>query len=152
MTLFVGGGALTCAKGIWTLVAGWRFSRRAQEAEGVVTGMVEYRSRPSSSAGVWVDGAWAGAGSSMPRSICYPVVRFRTADGREVETGTMMGTSFRRVREGDPVTVLYDPDRPTRAQLERSGGLVIVLCAVRCLVGAAFCAMAYCFWSTLGGV
>ena len=151
MLLFVAGGVLTFAKGIWTLLAGWRFSRRAQEAEGAVTGMVEYRSSSSSSGGVWVDGAWAGGGSSMPRSIYYPVVRFRAADGREVETRTMMGTSFRRVREGDPVTVLYDPHDPTRAQLERSGGLVIVLGMAQCLFGAAFCAMAYYFCSTLSG-
>ena len=53
----------------------------------------------------------------MPRSIYYPVVRFWAADGREVETQAMVGTSFKRVREGEPVTVLYDPKDPTRAPL-----------------------------------
>ncbi len=82
-------------------------------------------------------------------SIYYPVVRFRTADGREVETQTMMGTSFKRVREGEPVTVLYDPKDPTHAQLERSGGLVIVLGVAQCLFGAGFCVMVMLFdsWS-----
>ncbi len=79
----------------------------------------------------------------MPTSIYYPVVRFRAADGREVETRTMMGTSFRRVREGDSVTVLYDPDDPTRAQLGRSRGLVIVFGLAQCLFGAAFCVVAF---------
>ncbi len=155
MTLFALGGVLACAKGIWTLVTGWRFSRRAQPAEGVVTGIVEYRDRGggfSGSSGAWVDGAWTGgSGASAPMSIYYPVVRFRTADGREVETQTMMGTSFKRVREGEPVTVLYDPKDPTRAQLERSGGLVIAVGVAQCLFGAGFCVMVVLFDSWPGG-
>lgn len=147
MMLFVGAGLLACSKGIWALVVGWRFSQRAHEAEGVVTGIVECRSR---SGGAWVDGAWAGGGVSMPTSLYYPVVRFRAADGREVETRTMMGTSFRRVRDGDPVTVLYDPDDPTRAQLGRSGGMVIVIGVAHCLLGAAFCVLAFLFYSFFG--
>ena len=148
MTLFALGGVLACAAGIWTLVAGWRFSRRAHQAEGVVTGVVEYRGGGGHSAwsgGTWVDGTWTGGGSgrSVPRSIYYPVVRFRAADGREVETRAMVGTSFKRVREGDPVTVLYDPKDPTRAQLERSRGLVIVLGVAQCLLGAGFCVIAF---------
>lgn len=86
----------------------------------------------------------------MPTSIYYPVVRFRAADGREVETRTMMGASFRRVREGDPVTVLYDPADPARAQLGRSGGIVIVLGMAHCLLGAVFCVLAFLFDSVFG--
>jgi hypothetical protein len=154
--LFAGGGVLACATGIWTLVAGWRFSQKAQQAEGVVIGVVERRDgggRSTWSGGTWVDGTWTGGGSGarVPMSIYYPVVRFRAADGREVEARTRMGTSFKRVREGEPVTVLYDPDDPTHAQLERSGGLVIVLGVAQCLLGAAFCIMVFLFCSSLGG-
>jgi len=63
----------------------------------------------------------------------------------------MMGMSFRRVREGDLVTVLYDPHDPTRAQLERSGGLVIILGVGQCLLGAAFCIVAFQVCSSFGG-
>lgn len=149
MLMFVGAGLFACATGIWTLVVGWRFSQRAQEAEGVVTGIVECRSR---SGGMWVDGGWmdGGSGASVPMSIYYPVVRFRASDGREVETKTAMGTSFKRVREGEPVAVLYDPDDPTRAQLGRPGGLVIVLGVAQCLFGAVFCVLAFLFCSSFG--
>jgi hypothetical protein len=152
MTLFAVGGVLACASGIWTLVAGWRFSRRAQQAEGVVIGVVECRNRGRFmwSGGTWVDGTWTGGsfGTSVPVSIYYPVVRFRAADGREVEARTMVGTSFTRVREGDAVTVLYDPKDPTRAQLERSRGLAIVLGVAQCLLGAGFCIAAVLFLSS----
>lgn len=155
MMLFAAGGLLACAAGIWTLIVSWRFSRSAQQAEGVVTGMVECRGRGHSmwSGGTWVDGTWTGGGSagSLPSTIFYPVVRFRAADGREVETRAMVGTSFKRVREGDPVTVLYDPKDPTCAQLERSRGLAIVLGVAQCLLGAGFCVIGLLFSLSPGG-
>lgn len=48
---------------------------------------------------------WHGRPSG---SYC-PVVRFRTADGREVETAVKMGRSSSAARRGDRVRVIYQP-------------------------------------------
>lgn len=47
----------------------------------------------------------------------YPVVRFTTAAGREVEFTGGTGSSFRPYRAGRPLKVLYDPDDPQHASI-----------------------------------
>lgn len=103
-------GALVCG-GLGLLLmlsaAAWgghsdRFRRNATRAAGAVI-RIEARSFRD---------------SKRRTSVSYsPVVRFRAADGREVEF-TGLGSNPPGYREGDPVTVLYDPARPSGARIE----------------------------------
>lgn len=66
-------------------------------------------------------------------------LRFTTVDGRAVETLAMYGGVPAPARPGERVMVLYDPDRPSRAQVAdrklASGGC---LSGAMLVVGAAF--------------
>ncbi|MFI0355130.1 DUF3592 domain-containing protein [Actinomadura sp. 9N407] len=52
----------------------------------------------------------------------YPVLRFRTRDGTEVTTESDLGSNPSPVRAGQPVAVIYDPEKPKRARLDGPGG------------------------------
>ena len=79
-----------------------RFAAGAARAQGVV---VELASGPA-------------AGPQVPGPLSYPVVRYRTADGREVVFRSDFGAQPSPWRPGQPVTVLYDPGDPQRARIE----------------------------------
>ena len=51
-----------------------------------------------------------------------PVVRFHTQAGKEIETATKVGTPWKGRRVGTVVPVIYDPARPTLAQIDTPGG------------------------------
>lgn len=52
------------------------------------------------------------------RLLKYPVVRFSTLDGQEIEFQSSTGTNPSRYRVGDQVTVLYQPDDPQQAEIQ----------------------------------
>jgi len=54
-----------------------------------------------------------------------PELRFTLPDGRVVETVARTGTTLDAMKEGKPVTVLYDPEDPAKAQIV-SGGLAVM--------------------------
>ncbi len=56
----------------------------------------------------------------------YPTFRFRTEDGREIEAESDLGANPAPAREGQRVTVVYDPARPQRARIDSmlGGGAV----------------------------
>ena len=57
--------------------------------------------------------------SSGPNSsVAHPVLRFELPDGRTVEVESGAGTNPPSAREGDTVTVLYDPADPTVARID----------------------------------
>lgn len=91
----IGGGKL------WPQLS---FRRRAQRITGIVTDL-----RVDVVAG------------SDPHITYYPIVRFTTHDGREVETTAKTGTSPLSLETGKQVTILYDPADPTIVKL--SGGM-----------------------------
>jgi hypothetical protein len=101
--LFTGGGALLFAVGAFLLRTNRRFDRRAQRAPGEVVD-VRWRTQTSSAGGV--------------RHTGYPVLRFTLPDGDTVETVARATTSLDAMHEGQPVTVLYDPDNPRQARLD----------------------------------
>ncbi len=94
------GGAL-CAAGIRGVRRSRHRAGTAQRATGVVVGQ---RSSWSSS-----------AQSDM---LVHPVVRYRTADGREVTFQASVGSAPPVHTVGQRVTVLYDPAAPERATIQ----------------------------------
>lgn len=101
-------GLLFVAVGARIVQTARRFLRTAHRVPGVVTDL-RYSTGSSGSSGTW-----------------YPVLRFTTRDGRQVDTTAMYGTNPAPARAGERVTVLYDPQRPTRAALHgRLGGRLL---------------------------
>jgi hypothetical protein len=79
-----------------------RFAALAVRAQGVV---VELASGPA-------------PGPQVPGPVSYPVVRYRTTDGREVVFRSDFGAQPSPWRPGQPVTVLYNPGNPQEARIE----------------------------------
>lgn len=97
--------------------------------------------------GVVTDLRYRSAGRDASGGTWFPVLRFVTADGRQIDTEAMYGRSPAPARRGDEVTVLYDPDDPTQATLGgRSGGRL--LGTVFIVMGLLFAAIGLMF----GGV
>lgn len=48
----------------------------------------------------------------------YPILCFRTRDGTMIQTESDLGTNPAPAREGQQVTVVYDPAKPRRARLD----------------------------------
>ncbi len=116
-------GVSALCGGIRMALAGVRFRRRALRAAGVVTEIrIDRELRRNS-----IDGA--------DPPLRRPVVRFRTASGREIETPAATSSVLEALRAGDPVVVLYDPDDPERAQVERNRGTEIAMAAMTGLFG-----------------
>ena len=85
-----------------------RFAASATRAGGVVVELV--------------------SGSPGPRGgvpLAYPVVRYRTTDGREVVFRSGFGSQPPLWRPGQPVTVLYDPADPQAARIETKAATVV---------------------------
>lgn len=99
----VGGGL--AVYGAVLLARTRRFLGGAQRAEGAIVGWREERRH---------------AGDSRSRTL-YPTLRFRTPDGREIETEAQVGVNDPPADPGS-VTVLYDPADPDRARLSSVGG------------------------------
>ncbi|WP_248958582.1 DUF3592 domain-containing protein [Sphaerisporangium perillae] len=104
--------------GIGLLVSAREFRRIAQRVPGQVI-----RLRPS---------------RGENGTTYFPTVRFTTVIGQQVEAETNYGTNPPVAPVGGPVTVLYDPAKPTRMRLDGfwAGGTVIAV--VFAGVGAVF--------------
>ena len=103
--LFTVVGVILASTGFRTLGAARRFRAVAVRSPGVVTD-VNYRS----------------VGRNVSSGTWFPVLRFEAEDGRQIETEAMYGRRPAPARRGDEVTVLYDPEDPTRAALEGKQG------------------------------
>jgi hypothetical protein len=90
------------------------FAARAAQAPGTVVGFNTRVVGRSAS-----DGASSGP-------LDFPVVRYAPLGGPEIEVESPVGSRPRVHREGQAVTVLYDPADPRRAQI-RSGCLQYAL-------------------------
>ncbi len=99
--VFAGGGVVLIVAGLLITRANRRFDRRALRAPGEVTGV-----------------RWEAIGPRGDKSMTgFPELRFTLPDGRVVETVARSGSTFDAMREGQAVTVAYDPDDPSQAQL-----------------------------------
>ena len=61
---------------------------------------------------------WRGEGGEDDAGAYHPVVMFRTADGRVVQTHTRVGGFASRPRNGAKVQVIYDPRFPQDAVID----------------------------------
>jgi hypothetical protein len=114
-------GVVAIGAGVRRVIAGRRFRRRAQRAHGVVTEIRLERSRSLDDPG--------------EPPLRRAVVRFTTNAGAEIVTPVQIASSLEALRAGDLVLVLYDPDDPTQAQLERNRGTEVVLAALLIVLG-----------------
>ena len=99
-------GALFVVFGVRSRRATRSFEARAEQAPGVVTA---------------VNWRMVGHNPGDRTQLAFPVLRFTTADGRPVEAEAAFGTAPPRAREGEPVTVMYDPADPSRPRLSGTG-------------------------------
>lgn len=118
--IFAAVGAVFLVIGVVQLRSQLAFRRRAIRCRGVVT---DYRE------------SWSRNGSGQ--RLYHPVLEFRTADGRDVQTESRIGTSWRSFRPGEEVAVTYDPRDPQHAYPGR-GTLGMVLALVFLGFGVAF--------------
>jgi hypothetical protein len=106
--LFCVGGAALAWWG-WARYAATRaFVAKAAAAEGEVVGFETYD---------------PPGGTSVRDRIHYALVRYETAGGREVRFRGPSRDGPVRLRQGQTVRVLYDPDDPTEARVDSFMGL-----------------------------
>jgi hypothetical protein len=109
--------------GIGLVVGAWlmfesrqTFLAAAVPAEGTVVGLDMVRSS---------SGSRSGSSYSY-----YPIVRFRTVDGEDVEFRSSSGSNPPSYRRGERVVVLYDPQTPEIAEIDSFfslwGGILIL--------------------------
>jgi hypothetical protein len=102
--------------GVWSMRQGRAFAATAVRVGGLVVGFV--------------------MDHSADISTRHPVLRFRTVEGREVETTSSISHNSGNLRSGMQVPVLYDPSDPRKARIDygrRSGswpGLAFVALGV----------------------
>lgn len=98
-------GAAVLAGGIYSVTERAAFMAVAQAAQGEIAGF-ERRDILREGPG---DFGFA----------VYPVFRFETRDGRTVTAVDEVGTRYRQHKLGQQVPILYDPDDPNRARIDR---------------------------------
>jgi Protein of unknown function (DUF3592) len=76
--------------------------------------------------GVVVRLRWDPSESGQGPGRFYPVLRFQTLDGTVIEAESDLGSYPAPAREGQPVTVVYDPAKPRRARLDTMLGIDMV--------------------------
>ncbi len=127
--VFAGVGVLLFVAGVAITRANRRFARGAARAPGQITGV-----------------RWEAVGPQGDATMTgFPELRFTLPDGRVVETVARSGTTGQAMREGQAVTVLYDPADPARAQVGKGAATMVgvaflAIGAIAVLLGAALIA------------
>lgn len=109
--LFVAFGLLFCCVGVRVVLTGRRLRETGVRVPGIV-----------------VRNQWSSGNQSG--GTYHPVMRFTTADGRDLEIRSDVGSNPAHVSEGAQVTVVYDPMNPEKARIDSMmgrGGAVGVL-------------------------
>lgn len=97
-----------------------KFRRRSRRAKAVVVGL---------------DRSVGGHGGSMPQYRYHPILEFTTPEGRGVRARTNVGSDPPPAREGQRVTAVYDPNDPTRVEIEGKGWMELGLIFLFMLFG-----------------
>jgi hypothetical protein len=87
---------------------------RSVKAEGVVIELIPRRAR------VEFISVKTEQGMKLEKKYLYrPLVRFRTQDGRTIKFSPSIAMRPAPYQVGDHISVLYEPDRPKQAQINR---------------------------------
>lgn len=105
--VFVGIGVAAAVYGVKFWFGTRSFLARAVRTGGLIVDFKRERSASS-----------RGGGSSV---VYYPIFRFTAPDGRAVVQRAQAGSSHPRLRPGDAVTVLFDPQDPEQARIDSIG-------------------------------
>jgi hypothetical protein len=114
IVLFVMLGPTLLASGIFLFFRQRARIARSVKAEGVV---IELIPRRASREFILVK---TEGGVKLEKKYLYrPLVRFRTQDGRTIKFSPSIATRPAPYQVGDRVSILYEPDRPNQAQINR---------------------------------
>jgi hypothetical protein len=102
-------GLALAAVGSWLFFEARRFARGAAQAPGVVVALHARKSRMRMRRWRW---------HHLSQYIYFPVVRYRPGDGAEIVSESTTGSNPTPYRVGSQVTVLYDPNNPSRVRVD----------------------------------
>ncbi|WP_169944501.1 DUF3592 domain-containing protein [Microbispora sp. H11081] len=111
-------GVVLTLTGVGGMISARNFQRRGQRTQGQVVRLRQGRRTRTS--GI---------------VLHYPIVRFTTAHGREVEAETPFGSYPPPALRGALVPLLYDPARPTRVRIDDAVGRGTVRGLIWLMVG-----------------
>jgi hypothetical protein len=112
--LFMALGPTLLASGIFLFFRQRARIARSISAEGVVIELVQRRAR-----GEFIS-VKTEHGVKLEKKYLYrPLVRFRTQDGRTIKFTPSIAMRPAPYQVGDRISVLYEPDRPNQAQINR---------------------------------
>lgn len=112
-------GLVFLAIGVSMVLAQWRFRKRSVLTRGEILALNARRPRSDS-------------GTSM---LYYPVVRFMTATGQQVEAQARVGTNPAPGRVGQAVSIRYDPSTPERFAVGTSSVLLTIFASLFAIIG-----------------
>ena len=78
-------------------------------------------------------------GTNVPR----PEIEFVDSRGQRVEFHSRLGASWNPFPEGSTVQVFYDPEDPTNAEIEPTGGMILFMVGVGSVVILGFGLVAF---------
>ena len=107
--LFLTVGVLAAGLGVWVLLRHLGFMRRAEVAQGEITGYAEEHS-----------------GGSDGSTVYYPIVRFATSEGL-LERRCKVGASWRTGQIGRQVNVYYLRDEPQGFKLKTIANVMLAI-------------------------
>lgn len=96
------------------------FRRRAQLSHSIVTIGSVVELLPQRQSGEYVVEKNPADGVKIKRKYLYrPVISFKTESGRTVKFAASVSSSPKPFQIGDQVEVIYEPDQPQKAQINR---------------------------------
>ncbi|MBO0805449.1 MAG: DUF3592 domain-containing protein [Nocardiopsaceae bacterium] len=114
----------------WKGIARYRHMNRVGEhVTGTVTGL-----------------RWASKNNSR---FCFPVLAFRTLDGRDIQAESKVGRTRPTAQPGEQVPIIYDPSDPAKAEINTATARGLRSLAFSFLLGVAIICLPF-FWSALG--
>jgi hypothetical protein len=114
IVLFVMLGPTLLASGIFLFFRQRARIARSISAEGIVIELIPRRASRE-----FILEKTEGGVKLEKKYLYRPLVRFRTQDGRTIKFSPSIATRPAPYQVGDRVSILYEPDRPNQAQINR---------------------------------
>jgi hypothetical protein len=112
--LFIMLGPTLLASGIFLFFRQRARIARSISAEGVVIELLQKRAR-----GKFIRVKTEGGVKLEQKYLYRPLVRFRTQDGQTIKFSPSIAMRPAPYQVGDRIKVIYEPDRPKQAQINR---------------------------------